>query len=168
MKRLTAHEKRMKVLLHILDKGEATSTSILNDYVLDVNISAVNVILSQLTQSNYLRYRTAKSSHLRVYQVHPDFMGVLRLAVNRFDAVQVAQPEINPNEFVLGNYVFMTDPHYREMYIVTNILDDGRIELKTGERGYPVPQQCWGMYYGKADGIRHASTHEKLNKRRDD
>lgn len=75
---------------------------------------------------------------------------------------------ITRTDFIVGDYVFMKDPHYREMWIVTNILKDGRIELKTACHGFPVPAHCWGMYYGKADGIRHARPQEKLNMRRDD
>ena len=64
------------------------------------------------------------------------------------------------NNLKCGDYVFLKDTHYPHLYVITNILDDGRIEIKTGERGYPVPVQCWGLYYGNADGLVKATTKE--------
>lgn len=75
---------------------------------------------------------------------------------------------ITRTDFIVGDYVFMNDRHYTEMYIVTRIAEDGTIELKTASHGYPVPEYCWGLYYGKSDGIRHARPQEKLSKRRED
>ena len=55
--------------------------------------------------------------------------------------------ELKVSMFKQGDYVFLKDEPYTDLYVVTNILDDGRIELKTGERGYPVPTSCWGLYF---------------------
>lgn len=64
------------------------------------------------------------------------------------------------NIYEPGDFCFLRDKHYTELWLVTNILDDGRIELKTGKYGYPVPTRCWGLYYGRADGLIHASKEE--------
>lgn len=64
------------------------------------------------------------------------------------------------NMYEVGDYVFTKDPHYTELWLVTNILDDGRIELKTASHGFPVPAHCWGLYYGMADGLIHATDAE--------
>lgn len=68
--------------------------------------------------------------------------------------------ELKVSMFKQGDYVFLKDEHYTYLYVVTNILDDGRIEIKTRERGYPVPTSCWGLYYGYADGLRLATKEE--------
>ncbi|WP_347460958.1 hypothetical protein ABEF79_05860 [Acinetobacter sp. ANC 7454] len=62
--------------------------------------------------------------------------------------------------FEVGDCVFMRDKHYTEMFIVTNILNDGRIEIKTAKYGFPVPSYCWGLYYGNSKGLVHASDAE--------
>lgn len=65
--------------------------------------------------------------------------------------------------FEIGDPVFLKDRHFNEMWFITNILEDGRIELKTASRGWPVPEQCWGLYYEKADGLDHAVKSEIIN-----
>lgn len=62
--------------------------------------------------------------------------------------------------FEPGDYVFLRDQNYPDLYVVTNILDDGRIEIKTGSRGFPVPESCWGLYYQGPEGLRHATDEE--------
>ncbi|WNO24192.1 hypothetical protein Scuro_31 [Acinetobacter phage Scuro] len=64
------------------------------------------------------------------------------------------------NIFEPGDYVFLRDKNYPDLYVVTNILDDGRIEIKTGSRGFPVPESCWGLYYQGPEGLRHATDEE--------
>lgn len=64
------------------------------------------------------------------------------------------------NIFEIKDIVFIKDQHYSEMWFITNILPDGSIELKTAAHGYPVPNRCWGMYYGKAEGLQHATDDE--------
>lgn len=70
--------------------------------------------------------------------------------------------------FDVGDAVFLKDRHFSEPWFITAILPDGSIELKTASRGFPVPIQCWGMYYGKSDGLDHATLDEvKAGKRLD-
>lgn len=69
--------------------------------------------------------------------------------------------------FEIQDQVFLKDANYCELYFITNILNDGRIELKTASQGWPVPDQCWGLYYGYADGLDHATEEEiKIGKRK--
>lgn len=82
------------------------------------------------------------------------------------DDVKPIQVSSCDKPFKLGDYVFLNDTHFTEMWVITNILPDQSIELKTSKYGYPVPTQCWGMYYGKASGLRHATADEKELKRR--
>lgn len=87
------------------------------------------------------------------------------------DLIHLMMGGLNPitrTDFIVGDYVFMKDSQNKEMWIITRISEDGCIELKTALYGYPVPERCWGMYYQGAEGIRHASPQEKLNKRRED
>lgn len=62
--------------------------------------------------------------------------------------------------FEIGDAVFLKDRNFAELYYITNILEDNRIELKTASHGYPVPERCWGLYYGGSDGIYHATNEE--------
>lgn len=62
--------------------------------------------------------------------------------------------------YELGDRVFLEDPNFPDMWLITNILDDGRVELKTAIHGFPVPDACWGMYYGPVSGFRHATDEE--------
>lgn len=70
------------------------------------------------------------------------------------------------NIFEIKDIVFLKDQHYSEMWFITNILPDGSIELKTATHGYPVPNRCWGMYYGKAEGLQHATDDEIHSRQR--
>ena len=70
------------------------------------------------------------------------------------------------NIFEIKDIVFLKDRHYSEMWFITNILPDGSIELKTATHGYPVPNRCWGMYYGKAEGLQHATDDEIHSRQR--
>lgn len=70
------------------------------------------------------------------------------------------------NIFEIQDHVFLRDEHYTELWLITNILDDGRIELKTAAHGYPVPTECWGMYYGMPEGLIHATDEQIQNRSR--
>lgn len=67
--------------------------------------------------------------------------------------------EIQP-EYKIGDIVLLKDRNYPYTMYITNILPDGRIELKTTSKGWPVPNTAWGLYYGLASGIEHANAEE--------
>jgi hypothetical protein len=67
------------------------------------------------------------------------------------------------NDFRIGDLVFIKDKHFTELWYVTNILEDGRIGLKTASHGWPVPENCWEMHYGLSNTIQHATLSEIKN-----
>lgn len=70
------------------------------------------------------------------------------------------QKDVSKSDYKIGDVVLLNDETFNATWYITNILEDGRIELKTTTHGFPVPNHCWGMYYGKADGLRHATRKE--------
>lgn len=82
MEKLTTLQKRLAVLKYAVEKGEIHSVGVLDDFILDVSLNTVNVILAELTKAKFLMYRVDSCSGCRrLYSIHPDFLDTLKTMV---------------------------------------------------------------------------------------